>query len=305
MVKKSINKGRSGRKTNVPKLVEKVKHRIKDPAANVKLTQTGQDLVDERVDRRLTTKRVDLNILNGDLTAFNSRISGITDAGAVGGADMWALLPAVAQQQPTSTDPANFAITRNSNSIRPKSLIVKGYLYMDPHAVTTRSDYTGLVVRLYIMSSKRRTSYSVLDDVDSSTPPQDGYQQLAAELLTSNGSVIPYNGNIVAHNVYKTSRRLVTVHHKKDYHMRRKQVMYNTTAGEVGAQDPIKIPFRFSIPCPKKCNYKNSTTVTPTDWAPILALGYCLDNGAAGNSGVNLSYEPRVFWSSHLTYTDA
>lgn len=301
--RKQLGKSRRGRRTFVPKLVEAVRHRVKDPTQNVKFTEAGKELVQEQINKNLTTKRVDLAIVGGRLTQFNSRISGFIDPATPGGADMWALLPAIAQPD-TSGNP-NFAITRSSNSIRPKSLIVKGYLWMDSHAVSTSSDYTGLNVRLYIMSSKRRTSYEALSDVNTATTPLDGFQQLANQLLTSNGSVVPYNGGIVAHNVYKTSRKIVTIHHKKDYHLKRKQVEYNSATGEVGAQDSVKVPFRFSIPVPKKCNYKDSKSIAPTDWAPILALGYCKDNGQPGNSGVNLPQEPFVFWSSHLSYTDA
>lgn len=288
------NKGyRKAWSKSVPKAMVKMqpKGKSQDPEEGLKLAPAMKALINKEVQPKRETKNITVYYpptpIYAKITGFNADPATVTQA------SMWRLFPAVAQGIKESQ--------RVGNTIEPVSLRVHGFVYMDPSASNSTTgpslDSSGINVRFYVMSPKKIKNYASLSLVDASG--LTGYTLMAGRIVKQNGSAAGYSGTLSSHESFQTNHEEITVHHMRNYHIRRNLLLSNTE----GYQVPVKIPFSFNVPLPSKVQWNSDAQITPVAQAPLIVAGWCYDNGTAPS--VDANEAPKIVLTTELRYKDA
>lgn len=196
----------------------------------------------------------------------------------------------------------NVAIGSNENErvgsqIRGKSLVIKGYLQLEPDTVVNSVDNKRIGVRLMVVSMRKHKS---LADVQT---------QAGAALIEKGGTASPFSGYI-SHLYAPINREEYIKHYDKVFYLNQ-----SYTAQQIGSSTPtvqwsvdmangirfftIRIPLRG-----KKLIYSQDTgsDLQPTNFAPVLCAGYAHLNGAAPDS---ITTKVGICYDVKMTYEDA
>lgn len=252
--------------------------------------------------KKLVQRNISANIENKSVITFQKptpligEIRGQTDPAL--SPDTFPLFPPIS--------PGNKSHQRVGQKIRPKSMVVSGYVWLNPSLSTQGNDglnTTGVNVRLYFCSVKAKRSYVALEQEDTTTQA-DGYTTVATNLLTANGVEASFDGTLQRAIAFKTNHKRITTHATKYLHLRRDfapSVSVPTAGGNLQAS---KRAFSVRIPLPKSVYYSNDLIVTPANFAPILMAGYNFDSGAP-TAGQPLGAGPLITFSTCFVYEDA
>lgn len=282
--------------SRVPKAMEKKapKGQYQHPDKGLKLVPAMKALIVKEVQPKRETKSV---ISYYPPIPLLPNISGQNaDPAATTASSIWRIVPSVAQGVGEAQ--------RLGLSCEPVSLRIHGFIYLSPRAGNTTpntDNMSGINVRFYALSSKKIKNYASLSatGADPTFPANTGYTNMAKRLLTGNGNTSTYTGALSQHESWPTNHKEVTVHHMRNYHIRRPSVFANVS----GYQNPVKIPFSFNIPVPKHLDYNSDSQVTPASYAPMVCAGWCYDNNAVAPSDPALA--PTMVLTAELRFKDA
>ncbi len=277
--------------SNAKKTIQK-RRRYKS-VAGLKLASTVKKLVQRNISANIENKSV---ITFQKPTQLAGQIFGEVQPGNT--PDTFPLFPPIS--------PGNKSHQRVGQKIRPISMVVSGYVWLNPSLSTQGTDgvnTTGMNVRLYFCSVKAKRSYVALEQEDTTTQA-DGYTTVATNLLTANGVEASFDGTLQRAIAFKTNHKRITVHSMKYLHLSRDfapSVSVPTAGGNLQAS---KRSFSVRIPLPKSINYSNDLIVTPANFAPILMAGYNFDSGLP-TAGQPLGAGPQITFSTRFVYEDA
>lgn len=226
------------------------------------------------------------DVVNGNLeTKMSNRNTGnalsLVDSGINSISDMYQIVPNITKSQEENG--------RNANQITGQKLVVKGYIRFN--TLNNTSNYMGQVAaRLFIVSQKQRSNYT---DVAAST-------FALTQLLRRGGTEVPFTGNIS--DIYSDLNTEVwTKHYDRVFYLSQDSMF--TNEGAINTKNTIKF-FRATVSCKKVLKYDDAVSggLLPTNFAPILLLGYVYLSGAAPDVSpiVNLG----LYYDSDLYYKD-
>lgn len=208
---------------------------------------------------------------NSSLTMFNSAIDST--------GDMMAIMPSIAQGVKDNE--------RIGDQVRGQSLNIRGHIKLNINAfdaLPTATDLTKLpsvVARLMIVSLKSKPSY--LEAVSSSAP--------LATLLKKGGTTVAFTG--VLSDIYAPiNTDAWTVHADRKFYLNQSFVntLGTSAPSTVIAQDiknTVKF-FNLRVRCKKLMKYDEdvSSGLYPTNFGPMLLLGYSYLSGETPDSGL-------------------
>lgn len=240
----------------------------------------------KQVVRSLTETKQAYHNSGNSLTMFNS---GIDNAG-----DMLQVIPSISQ--------STLDNGRIGDQIRAQKLNIKGYLKLNINAASgTAGDSTTLpnvIARLMVVSVKSRSNYT-----DAAAGP--GY---LATLLKKGGTTVGFTGLLSDINA-PINTDAFTVHADRKIYLTQSYV--NAIGASVPSQylaqdisNTVKF-FSIDVKCKNKLlKYDEDvgSGLTPTNFAPIMLLGYSyLDGSAPDTLSTNLGLQ----YISTLDYEDA
>jgi len=281
------NKKRMGAKRTVQK------RRKYKSVANLKLARTVKELVQRNISANIENKSV---ITFQKPTPLPGAIFGeVVQANTP---DTFPLFPPIS--------PGNKSHQRLGQKIRPVSMIVSGYVWLNPSLSTQGNDgvnTSGVNVRLIFCTVKAKRSYVALEQEDTTTQA-DGYTTAATNLLEANGVEASFDGTLQRALAFRINHKRITTHSVKYLSLRRDfapSVSVPTAGGNLQAS---KRAFSVRIPVPRNINYSNDLITTPANFAPILMAGYNFDSGAP-TAGQPLGAGPLLTFSTRIVYEDA
>jgi len=172
---------------------------------------------------------------------------------------------------------------RVGDRITPKYLTVSGRVWLSDQSMATNRP---LEVRVIAFNSKQYKSNASITAVDMST-------LLRGDL----GTLVSYNGSIMRSHLPMNDAQFSRVFDKR--------IRLNMQAS-AGSSYPSSVAsssafFSFKVKCPKYFKY-DTTTNTPTNFAPFFALGYTYLDGTPPDV-----LSPEVYCSaiSSFSYEDA
>jgi len=269
------------------------KRRRYKSVANKKLATVVKKLVQRNISKNIENKSV---ITFQKPTALIGEIRGQVDLSL--SPDTFPLFPPIA--------PGNKSHQRVGQKLRPKSMVVSGYVWLNPTLSTQGNDglnTSGINVRLIFCTVKAKRSYVALENEDVSTNA-DGYTTAATNLLTANGQEASFDGSLQRAMAFKINHKRITTHAVRYLHLSRDfapSVSVPTAGGNLRA---VKRAFSVRIPCPTAINYSNDSITTPANFAPILMAGYNFDSGAP-TASTPLGAGPLLTFSTRFIYEDA
>jgi len=180
---------------------------------------------------------------------------------------------------------------RIGDKIRPKSLVVQGYITSDGTLDTSMLQR----VRLFIIEDKGIRNWQL-----------SGSLQVGSDLLDNGGNKGQYSGLPNQETI-----RLNTDRYKKYvdrvYTLCKGEGLTPNAGGVGGSQMFVSNqqihPFRFKIPTPAVLNYNTGSNLYPTNFAPFLCLGHSQPDGDI-TPDVNVT-KVAMTYSAHLDYEDA
>lgn len=254
----------------------------------LKKNTTFKKLIDNEIKavmaKNVETKQAYRN--NGDsLVWFNSQIDSASD--------MQQLLPNIAKSVNDNG--------RIGDQIKAKSLTLSGYMRYAPLPTTSSaintSTYSNIVARLMVVSLKLRPNYPDINQ---------GYNSLNF-LLKKGGTAVGFTGKLT--DIYAPiNTDLWTLHHNETHYISQDMLYQPSTASLVGGmtnmRDLVKF-FNIKIPCKNKIlKYDDNVNggETPTNFGPVMVIGYAYLNGALPDS---VSANLAVQYSTVFNYEDA
>lgn len=260
---------------------------VKKGKKTLRKNTTFKKLIDNEI-KAVMSKNVETKqayISNGDsLVWFNSKID---SAG-----DMQQLLPDISKSVNDNG--------RIGDQIKAKSLTLSGYMRYAPLPTTgavNTSTFSNIVARLMVVSLKLRPNYPDINQ---------GYNSLNF-LLKKGGTSVGFTG--VLSDIYAPiNNDLWTLHHNEIHYITQDMLYQPATASLVGGmtnmRDLVKF-FNIKIPCKNKIlKYDDNVNggKTPTNFGPVLVIGYSYLNGATPDS---VSANLAVQYSTVFNYEDA
>lgn len=187
---------------------------------------------------------------------------------------------------------------RIGDKIKPTSLKIQGYIRFVPNVTgNTSGSASGVCqvgVRLFIVSLKTKSNYT---EVISSATPLNS-------LLRKGGTNTAFTG-VISDLFAPINNDLWTLHHSKVFYLTQSFNNFGTNVGywETDIKNQIKF-FKYNLKVKSKTfKYDDGTSssLLPTNYAPIMLLGYTYLNAQtpdviAANCG--------LFYNSILTYED-
>lgn len=210
--------------------------------------------------------------------------SGINSTG-----DMLQVLPYISRGTGTNE--------RIGDQITAKSLIVQGYVRLNPNTTINDQGLPQVLCRLMIVSLKYRSAYP---DSAGSAAPLSG-------LLKKGGTSSSWSG-VISDVMAPINTELFTVHSDQKFYLSNEYI-YNPTGSaaiQIQATDVrkgIKF-FKINVKCKNKKLYYDSNVTSgssATNFAPMLLLGYTYLNG---NSPDTISTNLGLVYSTTFNYTD-
>ena len=286
---------------------------FKKGSGGTKLSKTVKNLVKDIINKGREKKVVDLLINNeSSVPGLVGRPQSLEVGSWTGNylqtstsRDTWDVFPKLTQSATVAPSDANGAINRLGNVIQPLSFTVKGNVYLDPFKPNTNTNYCGMTMRVMVLSSKKYADY---DALRLFKPPNNlnGYELTAAELLRTDGGVLPFVGVYSTMESFRINTPAIRVHAQKTFRIKQEQ-LFNWSDNINGSSLPgIPRDFNFNIKLPKKIKYGDNKDTTPEAISPFICCIYSFDN--ANDSSVPPQVDstvPRFYWSSRLIYTDA
>lgn len=246
----------AGRYYRKRKYARRQKNRTKK---SCKLSKCMKKEVQKLISKNVEDKQA-FHDTGDSLVYFNS---GITSSG-----DMQRILPNIYKGTGEQE--------RVGAQIRAKSLLIKGYLQLEPDVVVNNVDNKRIAVRLLVVSMKK---YKALADVQNAA---------GAGLIEKGGTSSQFSGYI-SHLYAPVNREEYITHYDKIHYLSQ-----SYTAQQIGSSTPtvqwsvdmskgirfftIRIPLRG-----KKLIYSQDTgsDIQPVNFAPVLCAGYAHLNAAS------------------------
>lgn len=253
--------------------------RAKKAKKTAKLSKPMKRAIQKLISKNIEDKRAFISSGNS-LIYYNSGINSVGDFTNV--------LPTI---QVGSTE-----AHRIGCKIRAKSLVIKGYMQLEPDVVVNSVDNKRVGVRLMVLTSKRFKNYS------------DMANTAGANLIERGSAATTFNGNIS--DLYApVNREEWTPYYDKVHYLSQ-----SYTAQQVGSSTPtvqwsvdmtkgirfftIRIPLRGKI-----LNYEpNVASDLPTNFGIGICLGYAHLNAASPDV---VSTKVGLCWDANFTYEDA
>lgn len=217
------------------------------------------------------------------LVKFNS---GIDSAG-----DMLQILPSISQSLLDNG--------RVGDQIRAQSLNVKGFVKLDINNTVANTTMPTVAVRMMIVSMKVRSNY-----LDATSAPT-----YLGTLLKKGGTTTGFTGAL--RDLYAPiNTDAFTKHYDRIMYLTQDAVISPNGTANPGinaissdVRKTIKF-FNINVRCKKKLlKYdSNITSLTPTNWAPFLVLGYCYLDGSTIDT---ISTKVGLQYDSIFNYEDA
>lgn len=186
---------------------------------------------------------------------YYAKVSGITAVN-----DILRVLPAI--------DNGTGPYQRIGDQLKCQSLNIKGNILLNAQLTSTFS-FTRVAVRLMVVTPKRYGTYL---DVTGQSNWLSGFLQKGAATTQFTGAQSDLFASI--------NREAITVHYDKVYYL---NSTYQATAvGYAAPENSIKF-FNINIKCKNKIlkyDPSISSTLLPTNFAPVLLFGYVFMNGA-------------------------
>lgn len=192
----------------------------------------------------------------------------------------------------------NAANERVGNRVTPKSLVVNITISMTGAPTTNSAD--NLLARLFVLTHKTyKDSASFYADADPTTL-----------LMVDGNTLVPYKG-LPGDEHWRVNRREWTVHCDKVLKCQRGFGLLPQAANPtpwIGDQiylSPNNVHrVTVKIPLPKEFMFVNDTTVQPTNFFPVLAIGYNSPQESTVPTMGEMDYRIAVSHVSHLVYED-
>lgn len=195
------------------------------------------------------------------------------------------------------------AFQRLGNSITPKVLKIRGLVYF----IRTEEFAHDLTLRLMVLTHR---SIKNQDELTGSTTTN------YTDTLLWNGQTgdaVAYGGNEPYYNQLPINRRAWNVLGDKQIHLRKAfswpgATVTNASQGETFMSPTRSVPFEFVLTqkqLPAKLLYQGPGTDVPTNFAPVLAMGWA-DNTRTLQVGTDTNTNiVGIQWTSSLIYEDA
>jgi len=196
---------------------------------------------------------------------------------------------------------------RMGNTITPKVLKVKGLVYFNYDVIGSSSwDFT---LRLMVVTHKSQRNQDELTAASIAPGTAPGYYKT----LLWNGQVAQpttYEGCQPYYDMLPINRRAWHVLEDKHIHLRKglsDTAVTPSSAGETFKSPTRAVPFEFVFTqkqLPAKLLYQTPGNDVPTNFAPVLAMGWVSNDGSIqiGNSVLDATVQ--VQWTSTLIYED-
>lgn len=267
----------SSKSSNVPFRVRKSYKAMRALKGKASLVKTIKNVVD----RMAEDKTAYTSISETTPLTFNSAINNT--------AEILQLVPNIA--------PGSEENQRIGDRIKPKRLSISGYVRVVPNVggnIETTARITQVAVRLFVVSLKSKANF---DDVASSATP-------LASLLKKGGTNVGFTG-LISDIQAEVNTDLWTVHEDRVMYLTQ---TYNNFATQVGYWETdiskqIQF-FNFDLAVKSRTfNYDDSISsgLQPTNYAPIMLLGYSYLNGGAPDT---VATNVGLFYQSTLKYQD-
>lgn len=191
---------------------------------------------------------------------------------------------------------------RVGNSITPKVLKVRGLLFFNG-TVPESYDYT---VRMMVLTHKSQKNQ---DDLTAVGTTYSG-TVLWNSIGTSAGPT-PYQGCDPYYNTLPINRRAWNVLSDKKYHLRKGPAV---GSGGIPSQEETfmspsrSVPFELVLTqkqLPAKLLYQSANADIPTNYAPILVMGWTDNTGNITVGNTTHFGDVQIQWTSSLIYEDA
>lgn len=261
-------RGLSSKKSLVKKAVAKVKiHELKKIVKQVNKERT------ENKEAYHTSNSSSLTFVNGGINST---------------ADMLQIVPNVTQ----GTGDAS----RVGDQCRIQNFSIKGYLKLNINQSFNSTTLPSVIARLFVVSLKTKPNYT---EASSSATPLSG-------LLKKGGSTTGWTG--VLSDIYaNVNSELWTTHYDKVFYLNQPFLLQPPTLNAISLPVDIKNTIKFfhiKLKCKDKLiKYDSniSTGLLPTNYGPMLLLGYAFADG----SSVDLASNLGLHFDSYMSYEDA
>lgn len=268
----------SSQSSNVPFRLRKSYKSVRAPKGKSALVKTIKSVVS----RMAEDKTAYTSISETTPLTFNSAINNT--------AEILQIVPNVA--------PGTEENQRVGDKIKPTRLRVNGYVRVVPNVSGTISGtnngITQVGVRLFVVSLKSKSNF---DDVASSATP-------LSSLLKKGGTNVGFTG-LISDLMAEVNTDLWTVHEDRVMYLTQTYNNYATQVGywETDISKQIAF-FDFDLAVKSRVfNYDDNTSsgLQPTNYAPIMLLGYCYLNGQSPDT---VATNVGLFYQSTLKYQD-
>lgn len=243
--------------------------RIRRKKPSKKLVKTIQRVINKNAESKIA------NFNTGNtLLAFNSGINLVTD--------MRQVLPNIAKG--TSVN------ERAGDQLMCQSLVIKGYIKANIQSTAGVPSSSTILVRLMVVSLKTRSNYS---DASASSSPLNS-------LIRKGGTTTTFAGNISDINA-ELNTEIWTKHYDRKFYLT--QDFLVTAAGNNNVKNTVKF-FNIRLKCRRKLlKYDDSISsgLLPTNYGPMLMVGYSYMDGAAPDTGTNAV---GIYYDVDMTYQD-
>jgi len=213
---------------------------------------------------------------DSSLTSFNSGINSVGDC---------------LQLVPNITYGTN-AHNRIGDKIILKSHTIKGYFRIVPNTAAASYKFGNVAVRMMVLSFKSFSNYdAITSDITLTTK--------LAGLLQKGQSTVGFTG-LVSDVLAPINRDIFTVHYDKLWNIKQD---YNLSAVGSSTMDTLRF-YKVNLKVKnKQLKYADdiSSGLLPTNYAPIMVIGYCyLDGSSPDSIPTNL----QLYYESIMKYED-
>jgi len=202
---------------------------------------------------------------------FNSSISG--------SGDLYQLIPQISQGTTEGT--------RIGNTIRPRSLIIRGIV----GANQAYSDSATLMARIFVASPVNYKSYNQLTSAAADLSQLLDFGQFGT------GGFQGYPSDVDA----KVNTKLWRVHKQKTFKIVKAS---GTGSGQSAPTGTAEHRFTMKIPCPKTLKFSQDSDLLPENFSPYLMIAY-VDPSLTSGSPDYANQRIVASWSVDFEYEDA
>jgi len=240
-------------------------------------SKTFEQKVLSVIHKQVETKELYTSMSDSALISFNSGINALSD--------LQRLLPNMAQGTAVNQ--------RVGDRVKMMTHSIQGYFRIVPQTTAGAFKFGNVGVRMMVLSLKSCANYNTIDN-------DPFIATKLAGLLRKGGTTVGFGG-LISDLQAPINRDLYTVHSDKVFHIKQDYVM---TAVGTTTQDTLRM-FKINLKVKNKdLKYSDDvdSALTPTNYAPFLAIGYSyMDGSTADTLATNL----QLFFESRVTFEDA